>query len=108
MILIVVALTVAVGASSCAGSSAPEVETTGCRQDIRGISGEIRTETSKLSCDAINALISAIPSAPQAYSIMGESPPLLWNCRLYAAKGHTVLLRCTHDAEHFSIVKSDG
>lgn len=106
--LLVLGVTLTVIGSGCAGSLAPEAEPSGCRQDIAGVPGVIQTETSKLNCTAINELISAVPSEPQAYSIMSESTHLLWNCRLYAPKGHAVLLRCTHNTQHFSIRKQGG
>ncbi len=106
--LVVLGVMLSVMVTACGRSAAPAVETTGCRLDIRGVAGLIQVETSKLSCDSINRLISAIPSEPQAYSIVGESPHLLWNCRLYAAKGHTDLLRCAHNAERFTIKKVGG
>lgn len=106
--LIAVGVTLSIIASACAGSSAPEVETIGCRQDIRGVTGVIRPETSGLGCSAINELIFGIPSEPQGYSILGESPRLLWQCRLYATRGHSVLLQCSHQARHFSVVKGSG
>jgi len=77
----------------------------GCRQEIRGVTGVIRTETSKLSCADINNLTSGIPSEPEAYLIEGDSPRLFWKCRFYGTDMGSLLLRCQHDKRHFSIVK---
>jgi hypothetical protein len=92
--------------AACAGSATPAGGVTDCRQEIRGVTGKIRPETSELGCTAISELIFGIPSEPEAYSIMGQSPRLLWNCRLYAANKLPVLLRCQHRKRHFTINKS--
>lgn len=94
-------------ATACAGSSVSG-ESGGCRQDVRGVAGVIHPETSELRCAVINELIYAIPSEPQGYLVEGESPDLLWKCRLYAAKGHSVLLSCSHHQKHFSVVKDSS
>lgn len=107
-LLIILGITLSVAVSACAGSVALGGETIGCRQDIRGVKGIIRPETSKLRCDAINEIIFGMPSEPQAYSIFGDSPHLLWQCRLYPVKGHSVLLRCSNKEKHFSVVKETG
>jgi len=77
----------------------------GCQREISGASAVTRPETSRLSCAAINNLVSSIPSKPENYLIEGDSPHLNWKCRYYGTEQGTVLLRCEHDDRHFSIVK---
>jgi hypothetical protein len=78
---------------------------TGCERQFSGVTGVTRTETSKLSCAAINNLTSSMPSEPQAYLIRNDSPRFFWKCRFYGTEKGSVLLRCEHDKRHFSIVK---
>ena len=93
-----------------AGCSDPNevagVGVTGCRREISGVTVVTRTGTSKLSCAAINNLVSSIPSEPENYLIRGDSPRLFWKCRFYGTDQGPVLLRCGTDNRHFSIVKS--
>ena len=77
----------------------------GCQHEISGASAVTRPGTSRLSCAAINNLVSSIPSKPENYLIEGDSPHLKWKCRYYGTEEGTVLLRCEHDIRHFSIVK---
>jgi predicted small secreted protein len=81
------------------------VGVTGCQRKISGVTGVTRPETSKLSCAAINNLVSSIPSEPENYLISGDSPRLLWKCRFYGTEQGSVLLRCENDKRHFGIVK---
>ena len=106
--LIISGLALCVMFGACGRSSTVEGNLSGCRQEIRGVMGVTVPETSKLSCAAINELISGLPSEPQGYSIMGDSPRLLWNCRFYGAEAQRVLLRCRHHKLRFSIVKGAG
>lgn len=101
-----VGLALCVFCGGCADPSTVAGDPSVCRQDVLGAAGKIRPETSGLSCAAIDELTFGIPSEPQAYSIMGRSPQLLWNCRLYAAREHSVLLRCRHREKHFTFVKT--
>ena len=84
------------------------VGVTGCERQIDDLASKTRTETSKLSCAAINDLVSAIPGEPENYLIRGDSPRLLWKCSYFGAEQGSVLLRCEHDKRHFSIVKKAG
>lgn len=84
------------------------VGVTGCQREISGVTGVIRTETSKLSCAEINKLVSSIPGEPDNYLIEGDSPRLFWKCRYYGTKAGPVLLRCQNGKRHFSIVKKSG
>lgn len=79
---------------------------TGCQQEIDGVTAVTRTETSKLSCAAINDLVSSIPSEPEKYLIQGDSPRLLWKCSWYGTEQGSVLLRCRNGKRHLSIVKA--
>lgn len=99
-----IALSVFSGA--CGGAGVPAGELTGCRQEIRGVTGIIRPETSKLGCAAINDLVSSIPAEPENYLIRSDSPRLFWKCRYYGTEQGSVILRCEHDKSHFSLVKS--
>jgi hypothetical protein len=82
---------------------------TGCRREISGVTGVTRTETSKLSCAAINNLISSIPSEPDNYLIGSDSMPrVYWKCKYFGTEQGSVLLRCEYNKRHFSIVKSAG
>jgi hypothetical protein len=81
------------------------VGSSGCQQEISGAAAVTRTETSRLSCAAINNLVSSIPSKPENYLIGTDSPRFYWKCRYYGTEQGAVLLRCEHDDRHFSIVK---
>lgn len=105
MIIVSIALCLFVGA--CADPRALVGKSSGCQREIRGAVGVNRPETSKLNCGAINELTFDLPSEPEAYLVMGESPRLLWKCRFYGPDAEKVLLRCAHHARHFSIVKKD-
>jgi len=74
--------------------------------EIRGVGGKVQPETSGLTCAKVKEIIGSVPSEPQGYVVISESPHLLWKCRLNAAKGHSVLLGCIHHRKHFSIVKA--
>lgn len=106
--LITLALSLSVLSAGCADSATLGEGTSGCRQEVRGEAGVIRPETSRLRCAAINEMLFGIPSEPQAYSILGESPRLLWKCRLYPASAQRVLLRCQHHQRHFTVVRARG
>lgn len=106
--LIAVGMTLSVLVGACGGPVISAGEVSGCRPEIRGVSGLIRPETSGLNCGAINRLTFGMPSEPQAYSILSDSPRLLWNCRFYGVEEQAVLLRCQHDKKQFSIVKTGG
>jgi hypothetical protein len=94
-------------ADSCAGAAPPVLgESHGCATVIHGVAGMVRPEISSLSCAAIRQLIYALPSEPQRFLLEGESPSLLWKCRLYSAKRHALLLGCEHHRKHFSVVKA--
>jgi len=84
------------------------VGVSGCQRDISGAAAVTRTETSKLSCDAINDLVSSIPSQPENYLIRSDSPRLFWKCRYHGTEQGSVLLRCEHNNRHFSIVKGNN
>lgn len=95
-----------------AGCSDPRevagVGVTGCQREISGATAVTRTETSKLSCAAINNLVSAIPSKPENYLIGTASPRLYWKCRYFGTEQGSILLRCEHDKRQFSIVRKSG
>jgi hypothetical protein len=81
----------------------------GCHREISGATAVTRTETSKLSCAAINSLVSSIPSEPENYLIGTDSTPrLYWKCRYFGTEQSSLLLRCDLAKRHFSIVKSTG
>lgn len=78
----------------------------GCQREIDGAAAVTRTETSKLSCAAINHLVSSIPSEPENYLIGSDSPRLYWKCMYFGSERASLLLRCEYGRRHFSIVKS--
>jgi len=84
------------------------VEISGCEREISGTTAVTQTETSKLSCDAINDLVSSIPSQPEHFLIRSDSPRLFWKCKYFGTEEGSVILRCEHDTRHFSIVKGDN
>lgn len=105
--LITLGLSLSLLSGGCADPSAlVGGDTSGCRQLVRGESGVIRPETSRLRCTAINVMINGIPGEPQTYLIKSESPRLLWKCRLYPASVQRVLLRCQYNKRHFTVVRS--
>jgi hypothetical protein len=106
--LIMLGLWLSAFSVGCADPATLVEDTSGCRQEVRGEAGVIRPETSRLSCAAIDEMLFGIPSEPQAYSILGESPRLLWKCRLYPASAQRVLLRCQHHKWHFTVVRARG
>jgi hypothetical protein len=77
----------------------------GCQREISGVTAVTRPETSKLSCYAINDLVSSIPSEPENYLMGSDSPRLFWKCRFNGVGEHPVILKCRHDERHFTIVK---
>jgi hypothetical protein len=110
-----VATVICVGIASSlllAGCSDPReaagVGVSGCQREIDGTAVVTRTETSKLTCDAINDLVSSIPSQPESFLIRSDSPRLFWNCSYFGTDDGAVLLRCEHGQRHFSIVKRAG
>lgn len=82
------------------------VGVSGCQREISGVTGVTWPETSKLSCAAINNLVSSIPSEPEKYLIRSDSPRLFWKCSFYGTQQGSVLLHCEYAKRHFSIVKS--
>lgn len=104
--LITLGLSLSVLSVGCADPATLVEGTSGCRQEVRGEAGVIRPETSRLGCAAINEMLFGIPSEPQVYSILGESPSLLWKCRLYPASAPRVLLRCQHHKRHFTVIRA--
>lgn len=80
----------------------------GCRREISGSPAVTREETSKLSCAAINGLVSSIPSEPEKYLIGSASPRIYWKCQYFGTDQGSLLLRCEHGNRHFSIVKGGG
>jgi hypothetical protein len=105
--LICVVLVASVTSSACAGSPMLR-EPGGCGMLIRGVTGVVRPESSNLTCAAVKEIIDSVPSKPQKYLVISESPHLLWKCQLYPVKAQGVLLRCAHRQKHFSIVKDTG
>jgi hypothetical protein len=77
----------------------------GCQREISGTPAVTRAETSKLSCDAINYLVSSIPSKPENFLIRSDSPRLFWKCSYHGTEQGMALLRCETGKRHFSIVK---
>jgi len=75
-----------------------------CRRDIRGVTGVIRPETSKLTCTEIDSLTFGLPAEPESYLIEGDSPGMHWKCRFRLPEEQAVLLRCVYRQKHFSIV----
>jgi hypothetical protein len=112
--LICMGLTLCVLSGACGDSSVqaedPSVHGEGfrCHSYVRGSLRRILPETSDLSCSAINELTNGIPSEPQVYSILSGSPHLLWKCRLFGPNKRPLLLHCTHQKGHFSIVSEAG
>ena len=106
--LITLGLLLSVLSVGCANPATLVEGTSGCRQEVRGEAGVIRPETSRLSCAAINEMLFGIPSEPGPYSILGESPRLLWKCRLYPASAQRVLIDCQHHKRHFAVVRARG
>jgi len=80
---------------------------TGCRAEIRGVGTVLKSETSGLTCAAINRLTVGLPSRPQAFVIIGESPHVLWKCHLFSLDAPRLLLRCAHHQKEFSILRSE-
>jgi hypothetical protein len=78
----------------------------GCQREISDAAAVTRTETSELSCAAINNLVSSIPSKPEHYLIGSESPRLYWKCRYHGVEDGPIILRCEYGKRHFSIVTS--
>lgn len=103
--LIIVGVLLGVLLVACAELERPVGDVPNCRREIRGVTGVIRPETSKLSCAVIDELTFGLPAEPQAYLIGGESPGMNWKCRYYSPAAKSVLLRCSYRQKHFSIVK---
>ena len=107
IIVVVASSAVSVGCSD--PGEVAGVGVSGCQREISGATAVTRTETSKLSCAAINNLVSSIPSEPENYLIGTDSTPrLYWKCRYYGTEQSSLLLRCDLAKRHFSIVKSTG
>lgn len=119
--LICVSVTLGVASGACGGGSGHAVGSvqgvsgstqakggSGCHKYIHGVFGRILPETSDLNCAAIDDLTFAVPSEPSVEYVQGESPRLLWKCRLYGEQeAPPLLLRCQHHRRHFSIVKKN-
>lgn len=80
----------------------------GCRREFDGVTGVDLPETSGLSCGAIDKLTDSMPSEPETFLTIGDSPRLLWKCRFYGTETQRVLFRCEHDKRHFSIVRGSS
>jgi hypothetical protein len=107
--LIAVAVASALFLAGCPDPrEAAGVGVSGCQREISGTGAVTRAETSKLSCDAINNLVSSIPSQPENYLIRSDSPRLFWKCRYHGIEQGSLILRCESDNRHFSIVKSNN
>ena len=104
--LIIVGIALCAFFGACADPRALVGKSSGCQREIRGAVGVNRPETSKLNCKDINGITFSLPSEPDVYLVMGESPKLLWKCWFYGTDAEKVLLRCEHHARHFSIVKT--
>lgn len=105
----IAAIMVCAVGDACAGSPGLVGTSGGCHEEIwEGVPGLVRPETSTLTCTAVKKLIKFRPSEPQSFLVSDELSKLRWKCQLYPAKGHSVLLRCTHHQKHFSVVKDTG
>lgn len=105
IILICAVLVVCVTCSACGASA---MSSGSCREEVQGVAGVIRPETSSLSCAQIKELIEVRPSEPGGFVAIGEEPHRLWKCQVYVPKKSRVLLSCTHHQENFGIVKNAG
>ena len=112
--LICVSVALGVASGACGGGASVQAVSgpahaeggSGCHKYIHGVLGRILPETSDLNCAAIDDLTFAVPSEPSVEYVQGESPRLLWKCRLYGEQeAPPLLLRCRHHKRHFSIVK---
>jgi len=103
IILVCAVLLACVTCSACGASA---MSSGGCREEVQGVVGVIRPETSSLSCAQIKKLIEVRPNEPGGFVVIGEEPRRLWKCEVYVPKKSRVLLSCTHHQEHFSIVNA--
>jgi hypothetical protein len=96
-----------IACSLCGACADPAVSSGsgGCREEVQGVGGKIRPETSGLSCARIKHLIEVRPSEPGGFVAIGEEPHRLWKCRVYVPKKSRVLLGCRHHEKHFSVVR---
>ncbi len=65
--------------------------------------GQIRPESSKLTCSEIKGLIGARPPAPETYVIM-EPSQRQWKCHLPSPGEGELLMLCKHHRMQFSVV----
>jgi hypothetical protein len=91
-----------IGCGAPAGASAK-----GCLQNVHGVQGVVRPETSRLSCRQIVLQIQALPASPGSFLLEVSAPQGdgLWKCRLLDARRGQLLLKCAYGKSHFSIVR---
>jgi hypothetical protein len=94
------------GLVSCGGAAS--AQTGRCDQNVRGVQGKIVRESSGLSCSQIKGAIRFVPTTPGKFSIITDSPHLLWKCRLFSLDSEgPMLLACHHHQRRFSVRRSD-
>jgi hypothetical protein len=102
--MLAVSLLLSVVLTGCASAQTAGEGSTGCQVIFGTVDAVNKPENSKLSCEAINKLTSAIPSKPETY-LTKEPHSVLWKCKFYGLEARRLLLRCAHHNRHFSVLK---
>jgi hypothetical protein len=78
--------------------------TPGCDQMILGAAGEIRPESSGMSCRRIKEMVTSVSPGPQPYLFESPFTGKYWKCLAPGTRSADPLLRCELKAKRFSIV----
>jgi hypothetical protein len=80
--------------------------TPGCDQTILGNAGEIRPESSGMSCRRIKEMVTSVSPGPQPYLFESPFTGKYWKCLAPGNRSAEPLLRCELKSKRFSIVSA--
>ena len=76
----------------------------GCDQTVLGTAGEIRPESSGMSCRRIKEMVTSVSPGSGAYLFESPFTGKFWKCRARGNRPTGPLLRCELNAMRFSIL----
>jgi hypothetical protein len=100
----VTVVVIAIAAVLAIGSSATAAPDRGCDQEILGVAGTIRPETSGMTCRQIRRMNSGVSPGGAPYFVESPFTGRLWKCRTRGSRPTAPLLRCERNERRFSII----